>query len=431
MLYLQRLNILFGSKPQIKIVILIVLAFLPICVFYSTLFSFTVNVPYWDDYDALLNFTSKFHESSLHDKITLIFSQHNEHRIVLSRVVTLVSSYLTGKINFKFLTLLGDLSLFGLLILFICSSFVLRKKLLFGVLLILLLFHPMYWGDICFATPSLTHVLALFLACASLYLLKSASIGYYILSLLLAVLVTFTDGNGMFVFFAALPMLLYQKRYRATIIWVCVGIGCILFYFHGYVKPAYHPSISDALFIHPAETMAYFFCLLGGSFTNFGFNQVALYGMPLFVGIAIGAYFLFLIKIKYYKQNIVISTFLLFLILTSCVIAFSRSGFGVFPSRYKILSVVILVLCCLSIIEITPDKKMQFIFPALLSCAVLFSLFSYRNNINYVILQKKYLLSGLLLWKESKRGLSYPDQNRADSILSTAIAKGYYSLPAL
>jgi hypothetical protein len=430
MSFIHKLNNRFTDNLKLKPVILIALGFLAIYVFYFSIFAFAVNIPYWDDYDSILNFSNNFLGSSLKDKVPLIFSQHNEHRIVFTRISTLASYYLTGKINFKFLIFIGNISLIGLLIIFLRSAAFAKKKFLYFIPAIFLLFQPQYWGDIYFATSSLSSLCVLFFAFASLYLLKKESLKYFIFSLLLALLASFTGGNGMIVFFAGLLTLIYEKKYLKIIIWIFVGAGCILFYFHGYTKPPHHPSIADPIFVHPIHTIIYLFSFLGSCFLNSGFNHAKpVYFLALLSGVLFSLYFIYLIKIKFYKRNIAIASFLLFLILTSCVTALCRSGFDLFPSRYKIISTLILVLSYLTFMETLLEGRMKRLFPILLTCSILFNFISYRNNFNYVILQKKYLIEGLALWESNSPGLSYPDEDRANSIISTAISKGRYSPP--
>lgn len=430
MIRIHKINSIFNIKLKPKTVTLIILAFLPIYIFYCSVFLFTVNIPYWDDYDSILNFTNNFQDSNLKNKILLIFSQHNEHRIVFNRAVTLVSYYLTGKINFKLLVFIGNMSLIGLTILLLKSSVFLQKKVLYFIPAIFLIFQPQYWGGIYFATPSLSNLSVIFFVFASLYLLKKESVKYFIFSLLLALLATFTNGNGIIVFFSALPVLIYQRKHKRIILWISTGMVCALFYFYGYIKPAYHPSIIDSVFVHPLHTLIYLFHFVGLSFLNTGVNYgKSVYLIPLVTGIFFTSYFIYLIRIKFYKKNAVIISFILFLFLTSFAVSLCRSAFDLFPSRYRIISVLISALFYLSLLEILPENKIKRFFPILLTFSILFNLISYYQNYNYFALQKEYLSEGLALWKEGKPSLSYPDANRANSIISTAIAKRRYSMP--
>lgn len=433
MIHTQKTDTLFTDIPRQRIIILSILAFLPVCIFYITIFLFVVNIPYWDDYDAILGFTNNYLESNFKNKITLIFSQHNEHRIVFNRIITLLNYYLSGKINFRFLTLIGNISLLGLLIV-LFKSFMFSKnknKFLYFIPAIFMLFQPQYWGTIYFATPSLSNLYILFFAFLSLYFLTKRTIKLFLFSLLLAIFATFTNGNGILVFFAGLLPLLYQKRYKEIILWLLAGIGCVFFYFYGYAKPSHHPSIIASIFITPVQTIIYFFIYIGLCFLDFGFKYGKnIYFLPFFLGMLCFLYSILLIKTNYCKKNIVIASFLLFLFLTGIVVSLCRSGFNQgLPSRYKITSVLFLILSYLSIMEITPQKIINRIFPVLLVFSILFNLFLYYKNYDFITLQKKYLIDGLTLWRNESSGLSYPDEVRANLIMANAISKKYYSPP--
>ncbi len=406
----------FFNSSKYKTFILFALAFLPVYLFYSLIAKFAVNAPYWDDYDSILNFTNNFLGAGFQDKVNLIFSQHNEHRISFSRVITLASYYLAGKINFRLLIFIGNISLIGLLAVLWKASTFTKNKFLYFIPAIFIIFNVQYWGDIYFATPAVSNLCVLFFAFASLYFLSKESWKYFIFSLVLAVIAVFTNADGLLVFLAGLPVVIYQRKPKRILLWVCVGIVCILFYFYGYVKPPGHPGIISSVLSHPVQAIAYLFRFMG---------LCCLW--PLAAGIILCGYFIYLVRIGFYRKNMALVSFYLFLMLTAFAVALSRSGFDSLPSRYKVISTLILSISYLSFIEILPEDKIKRIFPALLVCSILFNYFSYRNNFKYIILQKKYLTEGLRSWQENKAGLSYPDRGRADSIMSSAIAKGLYS----
>ncbi|MDD5595089.1 MAG: hypothetical protein PHY94_02470 [Candidatus Omnitrophica bacterium] len=425
MIFIPKFSNKINYNLNHKTIALIILALLPIYCFYLMIFAFSANIPYWDDYDSILNFTNNFLESNPQNKATLIFSQHNEHRIVFSRVVTLFFYYLTGKINFRLLALVGNLSLIGLAVILFKSVEFTKEKLSYFIPILFFIFQPQYWGDIYFATSALSNLPVLFFSVASLYALKKGSIQYFVLSLFLAILSTFTNGNGMLVFLAALPCLVFDKKYRKSILWALAGIGCTLIYFYGYLKPVSHPSIYNAIFVHPLATIGYYFNFLGSCFSVFGMVRF----LPFLVGILFTLYFVYLVKIKFYKKNFVIFSFFTFLFITAIVTALCRSGFELLPSRYKIISILILALSYLSFTQIFAETKIRSLLSIILIFSILFNLVSYLRNYNYVILQKKYLEEGASLWEKDNVGLAYPDANRANSIINAASIKKTYFLP--
>ena len=62
---------------------------------------YDVNMPYFDDYDSVLNWLVTFSQpGSFMNKLELLFRQHNEHRIVFDRLVELMELHTLGVVNF-------------------------------------------------------------------------------------------------------------------------------------------------------------------------------------------------------------------------------------------------------------------------------------------------------------------------------------------
>jgi hypothetical protein len=105
--------------------------FIPALLYFRIVAKYSVNIPWSDDYDAILAFLLQFKVASFWDKLGLLFSQHNEHRIFTSRVVYVLYDALFGHINFRALTFIGDSQL---LVTFFISIYFIRKCL------------PRYWS---------------------------------------------------------------------------------------------------------------------------------------------------------------------------------------------------------------------------------------------------------------------------------------------
>lgn len=397
-------------------------------IFYTSILKYGVNIPIGDDYPAILNFLINFFSSSGFKKIALIFSQHNEHRIVFTRIITLLTYYLLGSINFKLLMFIGNLSLIGLLAVLYSSYPHDRNKLLYFLPVVLLLFQQQYWGDIYWAMASLSNLCVLFFAFLSLYLLTKPEMKYFFLSLFFLMLATFTNGNGFLVFFVGLFPVILSKHHKKILLWSIIGLGLILFYFHGYIKPAYHPSLLG----HPIETLKYFFSFVGSSMglTKFGsfFSFIS-----LLTGLALSAYFILLIKFEYYKHNLPVYLFLLFCFLSAFMTSLGRAGFGIeqsLSSRYRIYSVLFFILIYISIMELSPNKIRHKIFPVLLSFSIIFNFCSY-HYLKGVMESKLKLIDGIMDWENHNTNLLTGNKKFESEVMDTAIKKGYYHPPII
>ena len=85
--------------------------FLPILLLFLALGALAVNVPYWDDYGAIVRYLGwPFGERMQH-----LFDFHNEHRIVTVRLFLEAMVAITGKVNFKACMIFGTLQLLVIL----------------------------------------------------------------------------------------------------------------------------------------------------------------------------------------------------------------------------------------------------------------------------------------------------------------------------
>jgi hypothetical protein len=73
----------------------------PVVIYFAFINKYALNIPHWDDYDAVLDFLNNYKTAGLSDKVKLLFSQHNEHRIFSSRLAYVMHKGLFGNINFK------------------------------------------------------------------------------------------------------------------------------------------------------------------------------------------------------------------------------------------------------------------------------------------------------------------------------------------
>ncbi|HEY6900008.1 MAG TPA: hypothetical protein VI233_05170 [Puia sp.] len=110
--------------------------FIPAFLLFRTVNHYSVNIPWSDDYDAILSSLLDFKKATgFHEKFRLLFAQHNEHRIFFSRLVWLSCHTLFGHLNFRLLTFLGDIQV---LITFFISIYFIRRAV------------PKYWSLLAF-----------------------------------------------------------------------------------------------------------------------------------------------------------------------------------------------------------------------------------------------------------------------------------------
>lgn len=422
-------NILSHFKNNLKswkIYALCLIFILPIIFHFSLIFKYGLNIPFWDDFHTVFLFLIKYLDSgTLFEKLQLIFAQHTEHRFALNKIITLFNFYL-GYVDFKLLMILGNLALIGVLII-LYNSTTLKKNRLFLLMPIpFLLFQTQYHESIYWATAALANFYILFFSFMSLFLINKNKTIYFYLSIIFALFATFTMGNGMFVFPIVLAILIYQKHYRKAMIWFLVTIALFAFYFHNYINPAGHPSLFQS-FINPLNTLNYFFTFLG---TPLGLIHPLLHTFSKFLGFFVVLYFVFLTYKSYFKKNIVVYSFFLFLLISAFLIAFARSGFGLeqaYASKYAIVTILFYILIYISFIEIFPTmQKNKFIY-IFLFFSMTFNIISFYSNIKDIKSHRDSLIEGMEQWQNSNPlHLQFPDKESANKFLLEAIEKNIY-----
>ncbi|MEO5359209.1 MAG: hypothetical protein H7843_02040 [Nitrospirota bacterium] len=405
--------------------------------YYFTVLRYGSNIPISDDFDAVLDFLYNFNElSSFYDKIALLLLQHNEHRIVLTRLVVLGEYYLLNTINFKTLILIGNVGLVGILITAFLSHN--KRSLVWFTPVVFILFEPQFFGAIFFAMGSIQNFYVLLFAFISLYFLSSNK---FILAAIFATMSTFTGGSGILCFITGVLALLLQKRFKLLAVWLVIMSINIFVYLYGYTQPT---ALTDLPAAHPSATAIYFIMLLGNIFyipskmdTLEVFSPV-LY-LPLAMGVLLLAFFIYLTIRKYYLKNTALYSFLVFILLSEVLTAAGRSSLGLnnaLSTRYIIMSVLLVAFSYIALIEIVDEKSIKKYFYMGLAAAISFNCLAFYINHSKIAYLHKSVKQGILYFQKHtyhnlghNLGLVYPNQKKARDILLRSIDKGYYRIP--
>ena len=85
-------------------------ALVPVAILASLFHSYAMNVPLWDDH-ALKAFILTWEKNGVWSGLKALFSQHNEHRIAFTRLVTLLIYSVQGTIQYDTMMMVGNLTL--------------------------------------------------------------------------------------------------------------------------------------------------------------------------------------------------------------------------------------------------------------------------------------------------------------------------------
>lgn len=407
-----------GFDCNRKTIVLGLLFLIPLIGYSVVILRYAVDVPFQDDYDAILYFLNHFVEArTLQEKWMLLFVQHNEHRIVFDRIVALCYYTLFGEINFKSLIIFGN---FGWLLTVIVLASHIRKKL--GLSLIYLLPIPYillsfgHWENMFFAMAALQNYWFVlfsvwFLICLSANKSLSCTVVFWA--------AMFTSGGGIVLYLFGNLYFVVTKRWKSLLLFFALSTLCVAIYFYGYQKPPYHPSII-ATILNPLRTIEYFFAYWG----NIG--PWPLPQLYIAVGMVLSLLSIYL-AIKG-QGNIFWQLLIYYIALISVVTTLTRSGFGVFQaaaSRYTLFP--LLALVSIYIFIITSARvgmaTRKIILAGTVVCAMLFwwaNIFVVEHNHYFMTMKDERIASIVEFDKGKQGGLLYPEQERARQILLTA-----------
>jgi hypothetical protein len=251
-------------KPfERKVIFWAALLAAPVFILFA-IFHFGVPVPYWDQWE-LVPLLEKAHDHTL--TFADLWAQHNEHRIVLPLAVMLLLDCSTGwNIYYEFLTsYILAIAIFAFLWSIAAKTFQNRPPLWLAVAFSLVVFSPVQyenwlWGwQIQFFMTILGTVAAVWSLQRWPGMLKGL-----LIAIAAAVFATFSLSSGLFVWVAAVPMLLFARprNWRLLAGWVLAAAATICVYLYHYVKPVEHPPLT--LFVqNPLEFVRYVLIYLG------------------------------------------------------------------------------------------------------------------------------------------------------------------------
>jgi hypothetical protein len=374
--------------PRSKLLIISILIAFPVVFYFVTLCYFQFNFPFYDDYNVVLKTVLDWQStSSFSQKAYQLFAQHNEHRLVVVRSLSLLDYILRGQVVFTDLIWLGNLSL-------VVVAWVLLRshtKVLFSSITyclslitpILLLFQFQSWDNQFWAMASIQNFGIYAFVCLSIYFAKEQKPH---LSLLFAALCIGTSGSGLFIVPTLLLFYFIQKQWRnLTITGIVLGILCVLYFYH-YQSSAQNGSITDRLLHGNWLEMAVFF----GAFLGNNLYHPAMPFVAPVVGWLGAGWVLYLFIKKYYKTNPTLFYMLVFILLTAIAAALLRSSRGLegaYPSRYRITSSLFLATLFLTTMQVLkPQIKKWVLAIGLVGSMALYVLSIYvyfpriRNN---------------------------------------------------
>lgn len=236
---------------------------LPVLSWIGVILYYSVNLPWYDDFDPFPDFLHKWIISdALPEKLKLLFQPNNEHRMVIGKLVTVIYYWMTGHLNFTFLHIAGACFTLGTLAIFWRAFRRTRLSAWYFLPVPFLLFQLQYHLIFLWAICGLQHQPVVFFVCLSMFLLSG---NRFAGALLAGICATYAMSSGIFVWPAGVMILLLRSQYKQLIGWLLIGAMAVGFYFYG--MSAQGNESSFAFFAkYPHLSVLGFFAFLGGLF---------------------------------------------------------------------------------------------------------------------------------------------------------------------
>lgn len=264
---------------------------MPVVVFAGYWHLYAVNVPWFDDFEALPDFLMRFLDApTLAEKGHWLLWPNNEHRMATGKALTVALHALTGTINFRTLEAVANGSTLGLLALFFAAFRRLGLPLAYFLPVPFLLFQPQYHLLSFWAITGVQHQPVLLFAFLALFLVSMGTPTTLALGMVSGLMATFTMSNGMLVWPAGAVVLALQGRWRELAVWLGtagVGIGG---YFYGFPSRANANSFAQFLKT-PYLSVVGFFTFWGAAFDFFPKTPIVLRSiLPTVAGLGLAIF---------------------------------------------------------------------------------------------------------------------------------------------
>lgn len=328
------------------------------------------EVPYMDMWDGTLNFFVRLNRGDY----WAWWDQHNEHRIVLSRIVFWMDYHFFGGVN-----LFSELFNYVLFSLVIIQFYAFYKDMRLSdklgdrggfVFLVVVFSWLILWTQSDNFTVGFQSqfILAQLLPLSSFYFLAKSvgksSRSYYVGALLFSMLAVGSMANGILAF----PLLFLLSMFFELKLFnkVQILIASLVFpaiYLFGYHSPVGHGNLIDSLMQTPGLFLSYVMVYFGGPFYYLVGKGIFGHWFAFCMGgFFLVVYFYFLIKLwvfrKYSNFDLAIVAFLTYIVFSAFVTAGGRVIFGLdqaLSTRYTtpvLMAWVGLLFVCLSRFEV-------------------------------------------------------------------------------
>jgi hypothetical protein len=237
------------KKALVKGIFPIVLL-IPIGVFFYVFHIFSVNNPFQDDLDGLMNPIVQIakNKPNFFDFWEIIAQQDDERRPIMVRLVSYWVYLVKGSLDFQWVALMGILTYFiflGLIYTWFKKQPAISPLYFLPIPFVLFThvnYEALYWSMI-----PLQHIAVFIWAFFNIWFLTKTSRGSFILAIFLGLVCISSDVTGNIMLVVGTCVLLVQRQYARAGAWLFVIGIAVFFYFRGLAVPDFRPTLSDNL----------------------------------------------------------------------------------------------------------------------------------------------------------------------------------------
>ncbi len=421
---------------------------IPVGIHFFLLYRYSVNAPRLDDFSEVLTFLPNFHAASTwQEKLRVFFAVYQDHRYGITHIINL----LTDGINFRHYVLWGNLLLpaYVFLIWRALQQHKLQKEITF--IAALLFFNLQTWYGTYWASILLTSLGSLPVALGTFLLVCSTNPRLLPCALFSAICLTYTLGNGIFVWpLAAAYSLLDNHRKQQllwntrTLSWLIAGAIVLIFYFHDFhfFNKEGHGGLDAINFIQQAinniPNIAIGFFSLAGSHLLYYSGQIDWrITLASTIGVIETVALIWLLwrgALRAYPALRLLLAFVFFTMLSIAVARAATINIGqALQGHYKLYPATYLLLLITAILDWLTQRKSDFIrqiwgiflcLTAAMFAASLYlfvaTLAQYNQDLAKDI--KQWLYSNTLKYGETRLYVKQPNKK-----LTTAVDGGFYN----
>lgn len=406
------------------------------------LYQYAVNIPLQDEIYEVLNFMSAVVKSDdWHTTLRLFFNNYNDHRTASSRLIYYGAYLVQGEVNFRTLTILANLALPLLLVLFYLRVRDQQYRWLLLLPAAFFLFQLRAYGIMFWSMSAFAFFYAFLYGFCCVYLLHEVNRTRFFIAIVFAALANFSLASGQIVWLLGLVSLLHQGMVqksvsiRYALYWLLIAIVALMVW---QCAPSFEP-IADwglpsgttlgappagAPFLESFIHLVQFFLLLLGSFIGEGSKLFAatLGGLSLAV--------LAWVSVNSYREtDIRLELCWWYVVLTIAAVAVGRADFlkleYALNSRYSILSILMLATAWTLLAVKLNIRSIRILL--LVSLAV--GLFSFDSYVRYAGIFESHINGRIKFYnRQVYPALGYTVQESGATV-KEAISLGIYKNP--